>query len=205
MPSLTCQTDGCERPILGRKLCATHYSKWYRTQRKYTIVCLGCGETVKVPRNTSTTCSRECAATVANAASQLAQASNGTTTRLTQCEWCWELFAATSIKKFCSDTCANNSATERARLQRSPLRAAIEDGDHDTAIASSEPGQTEPNGGAGSGLRYETGTPISEWGRGISAYIGWSSRSKRGSPWGCSQRTTYVPTPSASTPTIYSL
>ncbi|SED51417.1 HNH endonuclease [Rhodococcus pyridinivorans] len=135
MPSLTCQTDGCERPILGRKLCATHYSKWYRTQRKYTIVCLGCGETVKVPRNTSTTCSRECAATVANAASQLAQASNGTTTRLTQCEWCWELFAATSIKKFCSDTCANNSATERARLQRSPLRAAIEDGDHDTAIA----------------------------------------------------------------------
>lgn len=133
MPSVTCETDGCERPILGRNMCATHYSKWHRSQRKYTIVCRGCGESAKVPRKTSTTCSRRCAAAVANAVSQVAQA--GIRTRLIQCEWCLELFASSTVKKFCSNGCVTNANEERSKLQRTPLRAAIEDGDADTAIA----------------------------------------------------------------------
>ena len=56
-----CSTDGCDRPVLGRGLCATHYSYWHRRQKKHTVTCEECGETKAAPRKDQRYCSRPCA------------------------------------------------------------------------------------------------------------------------------------------------
>lgn len=67
-PKKTCIDDNCDRPVLARGLCPTHYSYWHRSQRVYTIVCLACGQKAQVPRNYQTHCSYKCGMDSVNAA-----------------------------------------------------------------------------------------------------------------------------------------
>lgn len=64
-----CSEDGCDKPTQGRGLCASHYSAWHRSQNKYTITCVACGQQAKVDRPTRKHCSTTCAATHGSQAS----------------------------------------------------------------------------------------------------------------------------------------
>lgn len=56
----TCSAEDCDRPVLGRGLCPSHYSRWHRSQRKYTVICPVCGNTAQVQRKHLRHCSYKC-------------------------------------------------------------------------------------------------------------------------------------------------
>lgn len=122
----TCTTGDCTRPILARGLCAPCYSAWHRTQKKYTVTCPECGRSVAVGRKRDRYCSRSCSQK-ANNKLAAAKTRKPYEPRITQCEWCYAM--AIDTGKFCSSECRRASAQARAKAMRSPLRAALEDGD----------------------------------------------------------------------------
>lgn len=60
-PKRKCSISDCDRDVLGRGLCPSHYSAWHRNQRKYSIVCAYCAKTTTVDRKRNKHCSYECA------------------------------------------------------------------------------------------------------------------------------------------------
>lgn len=125
-----CSAEGCHRPVLGRGLCAPHYSYWHRAQRKYDITCGYCGKQTQVSRKGAKYCSRICGsraglkyATPARAAQQKRDA-----LKFRQCEWCNALH--TDARKFCSQDCRTQASEHHALGQRGPMRVAIENRDY---------------------------------------------------------------------------
>lgn len=57
----TCTTDACERETLARGMCPSHYSTWFRKNRKRTKTCAQCGERFDSGRAGVTMCSLKCA------------------------------------------------------------------------------------------------------------------------------------------------
>ena len=62
MSKSICITPECERPIQARQMCTTHWSQWYRANRKQPAECAWCGETFQTSRpKHQVMCSRACA------------------------------------------------------------------------------------------------------------------------------------------------
>lgn len=55
-----CSTNGCQRGVLGRGLCSSHYSTWHRAQQGHTVTCRECGETKPAIGPRQQFCSRAC-------------------------------------------------------------------------------------------------------------------------------------------------
>lgn len=141
-----CTKDGCDRPILGRGLCASHYSNWHRAQCKYTITCEACGAVAQVDRKRNKHCSYECGMNAVNARKAgmtvqewLLRPKNESKiekrVELKQCEWCLQLHNGNG--KFCSDSCqldrAKEKAAYKAKISRlMQFRIAFEVKDYET-------------------------------------------------------------------------
>lgn len=67
MADRICSQNGCERKVLGRGLCPSHYSAWHRAQLKYTITCATCGKEAQVARRRTKHCSHQCGIDAVNA------------------------------------------------------------------------------------------------------------------------------------------
>lgn len=140
-----CSMQGCNKPIQGRQLCGPHYAEWHRAQRRYEITCAGCGVKANVPRKPRSErayCTRECSsrtnAAIANAA-RVVQMSNTRAARsplTSTCVRCGSQFKGS--RKYCTDTCRAVAMNAMARANRGPLRAAVEDGNHEGVIAAVE-------------------------------------------------------------------
>ena len=66
MNQRTCVTDGCDRAVQAKGMCTTHYSTWYRANRKKPRTCEWCDETFQTARPEEKFCSRSCAGKNAN-------------------------------------------------------------------------------------------------------------------------------------------
>ncbi len=62
MTDSTCVSAGCHRPTQARNLCTTHWSQWYRANRKRKLTCQLCGSSYSSAVNASKFCSATCAA-----------------------------------------------------------------------------------------------------------------------------------------------
>ena len=139
-----CSTDGCDRPVLGRGLCATHYSYWHRSQKKYTVICEACGATSTAGRDGQRYCSLRCVARAkADAAAEVQRRRRlpvrytgprhhapltihvKTRNRLTsgQCRVCEQWFVSQHFDVTCSAECRTIRNAERRRTDRERRRA----------------------------------------------------------------------------------
>lgn len=60
-PTKICTTEGCERPLRARGVCASHYNKQYSGPALlYSITCEVCQKTHATPRKSGRFCSLEC-------------------------------------------------------------------------------------------------------------------------------------------------
>lgn len=66
MDKPTCDTLDCDRPTQAKGMCTTHYSTWYRANRKRPRTCEWCEETFHTARTEEKFCSRSCAGKNAN-------------------------------------------------------------------------------------------------------------------------------------------
>lgn len=60
MTTRLCSTAGCERKIQAREMCTTHWSQWYRENRKQQHACDGCGAMFMRATATAKFCTLEC-------------------------------------------------------------------------------------------------------------------------------------------------
>lgn len=131
-----CNVEDCEKPVLGRGMCPTHYSYWHRAQKKHTITCAECGKTVQAPR-VGTHCSRKCAASAGGRASGTHSQRAAASKKLAMCEWCLTMFITNAHGgNCCSKNCTELMAGKRAKDSRSQLRAAFEDGNYDAFVVA---------------------------------------------------------------------
>lgn len=139
----TCSHDGCERVVLGRGMCAPHYSYWHRAQKRYTITCVVCEKTVQVARANSKCCSRACASIMGVHASGKQLRSKElvlytgprlqqppivhvrTASRLTsgQCRTCGEWFVSRNLDVTCSLECFKTHRRDQKHANEHRRRA----------------------------------------------------------------------------------
>lgn len=144
-PKSVCSVDECVRPTLGRGLCASHYSVWHRSQKRYTITCPECGEVAEVARKATRYCSRRCSAAAAGRASAEAHRRSTpreieiyvppkrpisvvhvrTKNRLTsgRCRVCNEWFVSEHRDVTCSSVCRSEYRRDRRRAGKDRRRA----------------------------------------------------------------------------------
>ncbi len=125
----TCSTESCTKPVQGRSLCRSHYSAWQRGQRRYPIKCPECGATATVARRESKYCSTACAAKVGRRAQPIREPKPKPIKTCAECSR-----QVKSSRKYCSDECVTTANDRNAKAQWSPLRKALEAGDHDGVI-----------------------------------------------------------------------
>ena len=139
----TCKEDGCERKILARKMCSSHYSQWHRTEggKEQTYTCTGCGgeyATRRKPRGRGF-CTAECQliwmqtdegakARQAEGFQAHIKAIPATYRRCTNCDK--EFLATGTPARCCSKQCSEERQRRLALDRRSPLRKAYEENDH---------------------------------------------------------------------------
>ena len=135
----TCKEEGCERKILARKMCGSHYGQWHRTEggEERTYTCAGCGNeytTRRKPRGDGF-CSVPCQQLWMRTDKEVeARRSEGYLEHvdsiiptLRKCRACDSEFEIrTNANKYCSDTCRDKVA----RTRRSDLRKAYEANDY---------------------------------------------------------------------------
>lgn len=125
----TCSTESCHKPAQGQGLCRSHYSAWQRGQRRYPITCPECGAAAMVARRESKYCSAVCAAKVGRRAQPAREPKSKTIKTCAECSR-----QVKPSRKYCSDECVTTANDRTARTQWSPLRRALEAGDHDGVI-----------------------------------------------------------------------
>lgn len=132
MPDRTCDVTECERSVWARGLCAPHYADWYRSQRKYRIICKTCGKVAYVARKSTVTCSRKCGATQGGIAYAGSTASQCTDVALIvrapwlrvpvqsgrrwvegSCNECRRRFVGVAGSRYCSADCHRKSSNRR--------------------------------------------------------------------------------------------
>ena len=140
----TCKEDGCERKILARKMCSSHYSQWHRTEggKERTYTCIGCGieyTTRRKPRGGRTFCTKPCQQLwMRTDEGAQARKVEGYKTYVRtilntyrQCANCdKEFFVTGALLTCCSDQCAEEWKRKAALDRRPPLRKACEENDH---------------------------------------------------------------------------
>ena len=138
----TCKEDGCERKILARKMCSSHYGQWHRTEggKERTYTCTGCGDeytTRRKPRSGKGFCTADCQRAHIARDGQAADKRRQTMVDMglaspvetRECANCKDEFLArTKGVKYCSSECSSEYIRKLALDSRSPLRKAYEDG-----------------------------------------------------------------------------
>lgn len=130
----TCISDECERKVLARGMCSTHYSYWHRNKAMYPRVCEWCSAEFMAPRASSVFCTTLCmnryANTLANEGrrkstalvvkakprvwlGQTMPARKGPALVSGPCPYCGHNYTALSGTAYCSDRCKNNAKQKR--------------------------------------------------------------------------------------------
>ena len=136
----TCKVEGCERKILARKMCSSHYGQWHRTEggKERTYTCTGCGDeytTRRKPQGIGRFCSTPCQqlwmrtdeATQARKLQGYLEHVEKLPPTIRECEVCSvEYDYRVRVSKYCSADCRG----EAARARRSDLRKAYEAKDY---------------------------------------------------------------------------
>ena len=138
----TCKEDGCERKILARKMCSSHYSQWHRTEggklKSYSCTC--CGEEYKTSRKPQSElrfCSANCQRVYISRDKKISSRRRQTMvgmglvmpTESRECANCRREFTTTTKDaRYCSRECSDEYMRNLALDSRSPLRKAYEDG-----------------------------------------------------------------------------
>ena len=144
----TCKVEGCERKILARKMCSSHYGQWHRTEggKERTYTCIGCGNeytTRRKPQGSGRFCSVPCQqlwmrtdeGAKARRAEGYLEHVDSIIPTLRKCGVCNSEFEIrTNANKYCSDTCRD----EAARTRRSDLRKAYEANDYEGMLEAIE-------------------------------------------------------------------
>jgi hypothetical protein len=104
----------------------------YRSARKHERVCAWCGETFQAPRPSSKACSRECSSKLGSRGVTKKAIAKGP--KMVSCIRCGIEFEGGTKRKYCSATCRKES--RGSWPARSPLRSALESGDHSGVIAA---------------------------------------------------------------------
>ena len=139
---VTCKEDGCERKILARKMCSSHYGQWHRTEggKLKAYVCTCCGEEYKTSRKPQSDlrfCSANCQRIYISRDKQISSKRRRTMVDMglampaesRECAGCRQGFTATTKDaKYCSRECSREYMRKLALDSRSPLRKAYEDG-----------------------------------------------------------------------------
>ncbi len=118
----TCGTHCTRLPTKGQtpKYCADCSNGKQSLKAK---TCAHCRKTFKA----STTATKHC-----EACSKI-QVWKAVETQWKQCDWCLSLHDTMLLH--CSKACKRRAAADRAKSNRGPLRAAVEDGNHDAVIS----------------------------------------------------------------------
>ena len=138
----TCKEEGCERKILARKMCSSHYSQWHRTEggKERTYTCTGCGNeytTRRKPRSGKGFCTADCQRSHIARDEQSAVKRLQTMTDMglahpvedRECANCkGNYLGRVNGSKYCSKECVDEYLRQLALDSRSPLRKACEDG-----------------------------------------------------------------------------
>ena len=139
----TCKEDGCERKILARKMCSSHYGQWHRTEggKERTYTCTGCGNeytTRRKPQGSGRFCSVPCQQlwmrTDEEVKARQVEGSQAYVSALNtyrRCANCGKEFlvAGTSVT-CCSNQCSEDRKRKLALDRLPPLRKAYEANDH---------------------------------------------------------------------------
>lgn len=197
MADRICSHDGCERKILGRGLCAPHYSTWHRGQRKYTVICPACGKTAQVAKPSVKHCSYECSMKSVAASKrkmtvkqwmEAGPTKRASVAKLKQCDWCLQLHQEKS--KFCSVACSNekDQATTQFianRNQQMLFRKSFEDGDFATFFNELRDRVHVDNNNCWIwSKRLKNGYPVVKWGKTQVQVHRLSLEAKHGKPLG---------------------
>ena len=139
----TCKEDGCERKILARKMCSSHYGQWHRTEggKERTYTCIGCGNeytTRRKPQGSGRFCSTPCQQLwmrtdegVKARQEEGSQAYVRALNTYRQCANCdKEFLVAGALVTYCSNQCSEDHKRKLALDRLPPLRKAYEADDH---------------------------------------------------------------------------
>ena len=140
----TCKVEGCERKILARKMCSSHYGQWHRTEggKERTYTCIECGNeytTRRKPQGAGRFCSAPCQQLWMRTDEEVkARKAEGYQAWVSEvlntyrrCDNCDKEFLITRISTiYCSDRCSEEGKRELAIEKRPPLRKAYEANDY---------------------------------------------------------------------------
>lgn len=140
----TCKEEGCERKILARKMCGSHYSQWHRAEggKERTYTCTGCGiecTTRRKPRGGRTFCTKSCQqlwmrtdeATQARKLQGYLEHVEKLPPTIRECAVCsTEFDYGIRDSKYCSNECSGEYMRKLSLDRRSPLRKAYEANDY---------------------------------------------------------------------------
>lgn len=131
---LSCKETDCNRNVLARSMCPTHYSYWRRASVLYDLVCKVCSSPYRKNRNDSQVCSERCKQTLATTARAQAQAKatdivkhlrprvwightvtprRGSAMVAGQCAYCPTYFIGHAGSAYCSSKCKLNAKMKR--------------------------------------------------------------------------------------------
>lgn len=124
MTQRTCTIDGCERPHLARGYCRPHYRKHANPDkprdRRLTITCADCGETVQKLIHTNSDRTRCVPCAYANRGKTIGAKLRGRRTVFPTCTLhtgtctrCGESWAGSRPRKYCDKACAYEASAER--------------------------------------------------------------------------------------------
>lgn len=168
-----CSAEGCSQPVLGRDLCPSHYSAWYRKQRKFTVICPACKKEAQVSRKRDRHCSYKCGMDSVNAAKAgmsvedwLNRPPPQKSPKWRQCDWCLQLHETNS--KYCSDDCQEQSEHEKqakkAKMDQSRLfRRSFEAGDFATFLSELKRRSVISKDGCWLWPKLKRGYPVCDW------------------------------------------
>ena len=140
----TCKVEGCERKILARKMCGSHYSQWHHTEggKERTYTCTGCGNeytTRRKPRGDARFCSAPCQLSWMNTDEEVkARQAEGfleyvenLPPDIRECAECSAGYDyRIRVSEYCSLECSREGMRRKAHGRRSDLRKAHEANDY---------------------------------------------------------------------------
>lgn len=151
-----CNFPGCTKKRQAGKLCTSHYSvAWKKFTKKFTRTCSQCGDefgSAKAQTTEVTFCSEPCQLTYMTAecgekrAESLrrtieARPKKSKQPKVKECAWCDQEFETQIVTaKYCGRNCRDNAARETRARMLSPMRAALENGDHAAVIEALKKG-----------------------------------------------------------------
>lgn len=142
MTNRTCAQPDCNRPVQARGMCTTHWSQWYRKQKKYTYTCTQCGKEYQTGRkrqSENTYCSANCQRlwNTENKREQMIKTQQKNWEHKkpapamfeSVCHQCGNVME--SPNKYCSPECRRTASRKARRKTWSPIRLAYETKDID--------------------------------------------------------------------------